>query len=370
MTDLPGLTDYIQAKASGMKIPVNGNFELLPACNFKCEYCYIHSQSSESLYKKSHPSADDWLKVVDSAKEKGLLFLLLTGGEPLLYDGFDKIYDYSVKSGIVVSVNTNGSLINEDLIKLFRNNLPRQINISLYGTNNEIYRDLCGTEKGFDKVDRAVRLLKQNGIPFKFNCVLNQKNVSDAESIIKYSKEAGTFADFTTYVYPPVRNEDFSFGNNKRLSCEEAASMRLKIYRLTHSDAEYRLFLENIVSSGTRKVEMLSEKCDGESKMSCRAGKSSFWINWKLEMTPCGMMGNPSADLKKISFEEAWKSISGLYRDCSLPEKCLSCPMAGICGVCAASAYAESGNLTDIPVYICQTADCLVTLAKQQMKCS
>ncbi len=368
MNNSPGLTDYLMVKAAGMNIPINGSFELLPICNFNCEYCYINSPFSAKMYEERRTSAEDWIRVLDQARENGLLYLLLTGGEPLLYEGFEKIYERSARSGIIVSVNTNGTLINREVAETFRKNLPKQINISLYGTNNGIYRDLCGARNGFDRVDRAVKLLKEFGIPFKFNCVVNKKNAGDIENIIWYAKETGTVADLTTYVYPPVRNESASFGANKRLTCEEAAGLRLKIYRLTHSDAEYRLFLENIVSSGARKSELSAEKCDGESKYSCRAGKSGFWVNWKLEMTACGMTDHPSEDLKTQLFSEAWRKISETWKEYSLPQKCLSCPMAPLCGVCKASAYAESGNHSGVPEYICETADRLVILAKQELK--
>ena len=63
---------------------------------------------------------DAWLDLARQAKEQGLLYLLLTGGEPLLHPDFREILTALHRMGLLVSVNTNGTLIDEEVVQWLR----------------------------------------------------------------------------------------------------------------------------------------------------------------------------------------------------------------------------------------------------------
>lgn len=42
-------------------------------------------------------------------------------------------------------------------------------------------------------------------------------------------------------------------------------------------------------------------------QMACRAGKSSFVVNWQGEMRSCVVLDKPSIPLRDVEFEEAWE---------------------------------------------------------------
>lgn len=110
----PQITEYIFHKATVEHRPISGTFELSPICNYNCRMCYVH-QSEEKLRKQGKKVKPPrfWLDLAKQAKKEGMLYLLLTGGEPFLYDGFWELYSELVKMGFVISINSNGSLINE-----------------------------------------------------------------------------------------------------------------------------------------------------------------------------------------------------------------------------------------------------------------
>ena len=62
--------------------------------------------------------------------------------------------------GMILTLNTNGTLINEEWAEFFAKNKPRRINITLYGSKNETYENLCHMKDGFDKTIRGIELLK------------------------------------------------------------------------------------------------------------------------------------------------------------------------------------------------------------------
>ena len=57
-------------------------------------------------------TADEWLEIGRQMKDAGVLFLLLTGGEPFLYPDFRRLYLELRKMWMIITINTNGTLIN------------------------------------------------------------------------------------------------------------------------------------------------------------------------------------------------------------------------------------------------------------------
>ena len=178
----PLMVKYLHDKGARDGIPVSGTFELTQRCNFNCEMCYVHDckQNIAPL------SAEDWLSLAKQAKDAGTVFLLLTGGEPLLRDDFEYIYTSLVRMGFLVSINTNGSLLGK-YKKLFEELPPTRINVSLYGADNSTYSKICGNE-AFDKVLDSVKQMKELGISIRFNTIFTPENISDYQKILDISK--------------------------------------------------------------------------------------------------------------------------------------------------------------------------------------
>ena len=119
-------------KAKQTKNPINGSIELLPLCNMNCDMCYIRLSQSEMEAQGRLRSLDEWLQAAEEMKNAGTLFLLLTGGEPLLYPEFKQLYIKLKDMGFVITINTNGTLIDEAWADFFGEHKPRRINITLY----------------------------------------------------------------------------------------------------------------------------------------------------------------------------------------------------------------------------------------------
>lgn len=69
-----------------------------------------------------------------------MLFLLLTGGEPFLRKDFRQIYTELKKLGLLISINTNATLIDEETVEWLKKDPPMKVNVTLYGGGNETYK--------------------------------------------------------------------------------------------------------------------------------------------------------------------------------------------------------------------------------------
>ena len=159
----PYISTYLHTKGRRLGLPIAGNFELTARCNFNCPMCYVHL-TTEQLEKSGRKelSAEQWLKIAKDARDKGMIFVLLTGGEPLVRKDFFEIYRGMKELGLLISINSNGSMLRGEILEEFLKDPPFRFNISLYGGSNETYRNMCGLA-AYDQVKENIRTLRQAG---------------------------------------------------------------------------------------------------------------------------------------------------------------------------------------------------------------
>ena len=350
------LTEYTSSlfRVSGLRgIPLSGTFELTSRCNLDCRMCYVHLRKNDAQAMKNELPADEWLKIAAEAAGAGTLFILLTGGEPLLRPDFSEIYLGCKKLGLIVSVNTNGTLIDEKTADLFASSPPARINLTLYGCSSKTYGSLCGHPDAYQRARTALRLLTERGIRVKLNHTVTAFNAADTDAIRKIGAEYGLPVQTASYLFPPLRASGSLSKNEARLSPEEAAKVRFDfdIGRFSPEEAEkrVRLFLAGLRPAG------YEAECGGHPTegISCRAGDSAFWITANGEMRPCGMMESPSFPVRS-GFSEGWEYLRTARRSVTMPARCTACRDRFSCEVCPASAYAETGKENEAPPYLCR----------------
>lgn len=364
------LTKMMLSKASKLKIPVSGTFELSPVCNFSCKMCYVRKTKKEvEMHPRPAVTLEHWLELAREAKEQGMLFLLLTGGEPLLWPDFWKLYEELMKMGFLVSINTNGSLIDDEAIERFKKLPPKRINITLYGASDESYEALCGVKGVFGKVDRAIRKLKEAGILVKINGSMTPTNVKDMEEIVAYAKNNGLTLEMATYMFPPTRRDERMIGQNHRFTPEEYGTYHLKGYRLLHGEERYQCMLEGIRQKSVPPPG-LEQSCKdpADGKIRCRAGKASFWITWDGYLLPCGMMPKIKEDLYENDFQGAWEHLVSVVEKINVSGVCSRCENRELCHTCAAIAMTETGSAEKIPTYLCKAVETYREIARRDLQ--
>lgn len=305
--------------------------------------CYVHCHSCDKEAITQEKDARFWINLATEAKNAGMLILLLTGGEPLLRKDFDEIYIACKKLGLLVSVNTNATLIDEDKIRLFKEYPPHKISVTLYGASPETYGKLCGNESAYKKVTESIRKLKEAKINLKLNYSITPDNVHDIPAATAFAKELDVPVKAASYMFSPVRIS----GKEYRLSPQEAAKAKLDWQRNMFGDKE---LLRLMKSDSTPEANDIA--CS--QKINCRAGLSTFWVTWKGEMTPCGMMAGPNIPI--TDFNTAWQTVCEEREKIFLPAECSTCSLRKKCDMCAAVSLAETGRSDAVPPYACKKA--------------
>lgn len=353
----PPITEYLHAKAARLHIPLNGTFELTPLCNMDCRMCYVRMTREQQEAIRPLRSAEEWLALAAEAKKHGLLYLLLTGGEPFLRPDFREIFQGLHRMGFLISINSNGTMIDEAIVEWLKKTPPVRINLTLYGASDATYARLCRNPQGFTQAARAVRLLKDAGISVKLNCSLTPYNAQDLDDIFAFAKQEGLLVQATSYMFPPLRRDAALVGRNDRFSPEEAAWYAARIESLMNGEAD---FLERMKERSLNGLPSdLEEDCmetEGDG-IRCRAGKCSFWVTWDGRLLPCGMLpGEHAANVFETGFDAAWQQAIRAAEAIRLPARCKTCGLRSQCRACAAMVLTESGNYHQVPEYRCRMA--------------
>ena len=340
------------AKAAQKHIPLYGVLELLPLCNLNCDMCYVHLSKQEMQSQGRLRSLDEWISLAKQMKDAGTLFLLLTGGEPLLFPQFKELYCVLKDMGMILTLNTNGTLINEEWAEFFAKNKPRRINITLYGSKNETYENLCHMKDGFDKTIRGIELLKKYKIDVKINGSLVKKNFHDRMEIIDIGEKYDIPVRIDTYMYPSVRERTTPFNFHERLNPEDAAKARVEILHREMGDELFEQYAKQTIYLAEHTEE--GDACPGH--MTCRAGQSSFVINWQGMIRSCVVLDQPSYDAFDTTddFMTLWNKIVKETEEIKTSMECNQCKLRHVCNTCAAAAIAECGDSEGVSKYLCE----------------
>lgn len=351
-SDFTGIEKSLLTNAAKKRIPISGSIELLPLCNLNCDMCYVHLTKQEMERKGRLLSADEWLDTARQMKDAGVLFMLLTGGEPLLYPEFKKLYCGLKELGMIVTINTNGTMINEEWADFFSEYQPRRINITVYGSNNATYEKLCHYASGFDRVMNGIRLLLDRGVSVRINESAVPMNEDELVEILKMGHELGIPGIVDTYMLPATRERDHGFAYDARLTPGKAAKLSIDTLRVSMGEENFSRFC-------VRKLWEVEHilPAEGPKRMSCYAGKASFAINWQGNMCPCVIMGEPAISVYEYGFQSAWDYIVAETEKITLSDRCNSCKLRPVCRNCAACALLEGGSYDSVPAYMCIYAE-------------
>ena len=371
--------NHLYQKAVRCGIPLHSTFELTARCNFRCPMCYVRLSAEEQRRRGRELTGAEWISIAEQVKRAGTVFLLLTGGEPLLHPDFCQIYEKLSQMGFVINVNSNAALIDEEQLALFRKYPPRRFNITLYAASAEGYRRQCGMP-AYDDVLRGIRLLRDNGCSVRISLTLTPTNRAELPELLRMAQALGTSVQASFYLSPPVRVNPDMTGKNLRLPPEDAAALQLEYNRLRLGEPAFSEYAQRILAAAAapqKGAEPIGEKNAAASTaaagteargapVQCRAGRAACWIDWQGNLLSCGELAAPSESLLSCSFDEAWQRLRAAVSDIRLAPACAACPLQSICSPCAAKNFTETGSFEKRPDYVCELTHAYVELLRSE----
>ena len=236
------------------------------ACNLHCKGCWAADYGN-----RLNLSYEDIDSIIEQGKELGVYMYIYTGGEPLVRKD-DLIKLCEKHDDCIFLCFTNATLIDEqfcqDLLRV-KNFIPA---ISQEGSKEttDFRRSVGVNYSVYDKIERAMNLLKENGLPFGISCCYTSENyeaVSSPEYIDQLIEWGALFVWY--FHYMPV-------GSDANIELMVTPEQREEMY---HKVREYRV---------TKAIFPMDFQNDGQYVQGCIAGGRRYLhINANGDMDPC-----------------------------------------------------------------------------------
>ncbi|MBE5910686.1 radical SAM/SPASM domain-containing protein [Pseudobutyrivibrio sp.] len=278
----------LRYKNEGLHVPPFLIASITSNCNLHCAGCYSRqNEATKDCAPVDQMTGEEWGKVFAEAKELGISFILLAGGEPLLRK--DVIKSAAEYKDILFPIFTNGVFISDEYFEMFNKHRNLVPIMSIEG-----HKEATDNRRGegiYDKLISNMEKFKEKHLIFGNSVTVTTENFDDVLSDDFVSMLGGYGCKAVIYVeYVPVSDES----KNLALSEEQEGQLRARI-------AELREQYQEMV--------FISFPGDEKSSGGCvAAGRGFFHINSHGGAEPCPFSPYSDTNVREASLKGAISS--------------------------------------------------------------
>ena len=272
----------------GRNIPAFLIASITSSCNLHCTGCYSRANDACSDEDPTDQlSASQWDDIFRQAKEIGVSFIVLAGGEPMMRQ------DVITKAGkypeILFPIFTNGTLMNDYYLKLFDDNRNLVPVLSIEG--NE---DITDSRRGrgvYSQLIKSMKMMKSKNIIFGASLTFTKDNL-------------------TTILSRGYIDELHDLGC-KVVFFIEYVPMNAETVYMAPGESERQLLFGEIDSLRREYRDMIFLSFPGDEKLSdgcLAAGRGFFHINSHGGAEPCPASPYSDTNVCESSLIEALDS--------------------------------------------------------------
>ncbi|MCX7705994.1 MAG: radical SAM protein [bacterium] len=337
-------------------------------CNLRCKHCY-EDAGSLSKCKFHELTGNEKIKVMEEIVKTNIPTFAFSGGEPLLDPIFWQVAKIGKNAGLYMSINTNGTLITEEVAGKLKELGFAYYGVSLDGAGPEIHDNFRGVDGSFEKALNGIKNLIKIGEADKvcISFTVTRYNINEIEKIIKLRDELG-IRKVVFYNYIPcgragIENDPSPFereqlfeifynelknGRNALLSTAPQFGRYCKQMYEKHF-GEWTI-MGHFASTSIKELNNLADLIGG-----CGASRVYIALQPDGTITPCVFMpdlriGNIKSDgtISNRNLLKIWKEskILQLIRERRKHFESAGCrgKYFSVCGGCIARIYAYTRN--------------------------
>ena len=331
----------------GERAPLEVSIEVTRRCPLECLHCYNNLPMGDLNARNQELSKEEHFRLLDQLVEMGAFWLLYSGGEIFARKDFLEIYTYAKQKGFLITLFTNGILINERIADHLLEWPPFAIEITLYGRTKKTYETLTGMPGSYERCLRGIELLRERGLPLKLKTVPTTVNKHEVFAMKRFAEEElGLEFKFDAQVNPRVDCSQSPLA--VRLSPEEVVALDMHSPKAAD---EYRELAERDINS----TPSLSHT---DTVYFCGGGMKAFAVDPYGRMSICVISQQETYDIRQGSVKEGWEKflLAVRTRKRTRLTKCQQCRIQSLCGMCPANGELESGDKETPVAFLCEVA--------------
>jgi MoaA/NifB/PqqE/SkfB family radical SAM enzyme len=293
--DYGPLVRELLQRAAARRQPANGAFELTSRCNLACRICYVRQAPGEGAAQSRELTAGAWLSLARQAVDQGMVFLLLTGGEPFLRPDFFEIYEPLTRLGLILTLFTNGTIVTPTVARRLAQAPPSRTEITLYGATAATYEAITGVPGSFARCCAGIETLVAEGVPLGLKSTLTRQNAGELEAMRELAHGWGL--PFSAAWLLSRRPDG---GASEVEDCRLAARECVALEPADQASA-----------SEWTEAALRESSAGPERSFYCQAGTAAFVVNPAGEMNVCLDLPFPAVRPLERGFAAAWE-LTGL----------------------------------------------------------
>jgi len=351
------------------------SWNLTQRCNLECAHCYMSAFAGADT--RGELTTAECRRVMDEIAEVNPnVFLILTGGEPLLRRDIWDVAAYAAEKKFTTVFGTNGVLLREREAKLMREHRVLGASISLDSTQASKHDAFRHLPNAWEAAIRATRVLTDEGLDFSLHMSVTDWNVGEVPAMIDLARDLGAKVLNFFFLVRTGRGRDLT-------DIDASAYERILTYlaRAQGVGSGPPSFVQRMLGRpptapadtfedpwstpvGRADGLLIRAKCaphfrrilwelnpsspllKNYAQGSCPAGKHYCRITPEGDVTPCPYMPVAAGNLRQQSFAALWRGapVFGDLRDPKLGGRCGRCEFSKVCGGCRCRAYATYGD--------------------------
>ena len=287
-------------------------FALTNICTCRCSFCSIWKTQPKIIVDKERA-----LRVIDHLDKLGLIFITLTGGEPLLHPNFKEIAKRCSERGIVTSILVaDGRLITEERAKALKEADVDYIGISIDSHRPEDLEKARGIKDLMHHLEVGVKRLNKAGVTTTASVVISKFNHKTLRELFDKCKEIGF--DQIVMNYP-----EFSESKTYKLGGDAVALTNDEIIEALYEIIKLKKEGYPIMNQVTAMKDIILYLKNKNTKYYCLGGSRVFFVDWYFDVYPCMHLPNSLGKIDELT-EKDFKKIKcnkcnmSWYRDFSM----------------------------------------------------
>src|SRR6266478_2097784 len=183
------LSESIHKRYFGDRAPLEAAIEVTRRCPLECLQCYNNLPMGDLTARNRELTKEEHFRLLDDLADLGTFWILYSGGEIFARKDFLEIYTYAKKKGFLITLFTNGILINEKIADYLVEWPPFAIEITLYGRTKETYEALTAVPGSYERCMRGIQNLIDRKLPLKLKTVATSVNKHEVYAMKRFAEE-------------------------------------------------------------------------------------------------------------------------------------------------------------------------------------
>ena len=313
-----GFAEYLMSSSFSIQ------WHITQACDLNCKHCYDRTDRSPMPFDRAAGILDELYEFCDKMHVNGQI--VFTGGNPLLYPDFLRLYKAAVERGFLVAILGNPAP-RRTLEKIINIQKPHFFQVSLEGLPD--HNDDIRGKGHFNRILNFMDILKELDIYSMVMLTLTKDNV---DQVIPLANLLNGKADSFFF----NRLSMVGQGANLMLPSKEKYELLLRDYMKEAENSPIMGLKDNLFN--ILKHQEDSPLFSGCTGYGCGAAFNFLAVLSDGEVHACRKFPSPIGNIFEKSLVEIYNSnIAEKYRDgCS---SCQSCSIRPVCGGCLAISH-------------------------------